>query len=277
MPAAIIHSRISTRSPAAGLRSSTPRRARSYPMRRLRAAKRWMATVPTVPTPRRILAAAKEPGLPIEQAFKRVRFAVNGATNKQQLPWESSSLTSDFSFFPGRGRRAARVTQASVRPTGAPSARAASRSVDAWKNELQRRPAPEAYEIVIRKTPWKPTKPILRSTQAPDSARVRAVFDRRRIMIAWYTAVLDTPASYQAFWRATATRILRRRRGACSSAHAIEHLGVPKSRASVPACNRRKRNRNAPPDRRTRESRAKSTIHRRVLSYRLQSSMNRRI
>ena len=48
-----------------------------------------------------MLSFTKEPGLPVEQAFKRVRFAVNDATNRQQLPWESSSLTSDFSFFPG--------------------------------------------------------------------------------------------------------------------------------------------------------------------------------
>jgi caspase domain-containing protein len=166
-----------------------------------------------------ILAAAKEQGLPIEQAFKRVRYAVNSATNKQQLPWESSSLTSDFSFFPGSSGTP-QVTQASIRPTGAPAVRAASRSVDAWKRELQRRPAPEAYEIVIKEDSVEAYQAYLAlfSTQ-PDSARVRAVFDRRRVMIAWYTAVtLDTPASYQAFLAsygdtdlaATARRLLER-------------------------------------------------------------------
>src|SRR5215510_8797858 len=48
-----------------------------------------------------LLKVGQEEGLPIEQALKRVRLAVNDATNRQQTPWESSSLTSEFSFFPG--------------------------------------------------------------------------------------------------------------------------------------------------------------------------------
>ena len=166
-----------------------------------------------------ILAAAKEQGLPVEQAFKRVRFAVNSATNKQQLPWESSSLTSDFSFFPGPSE-APKVTQASVRPTGAPGARASTRSVDAWKRELMRKPPGEAYEIVVKEDSVEAYQAYLAlfSTQ-PDGARVRAIYDRRRVMIAWYAAVtVDTPAAYQAFLAsygdtdlaATARRLLER-------------------------------------------------------------------
>src|SRR5262245_50299468 len=45
------------------------------------------------------LNIAREPNLPIEQLFKRVRLEVNNATNGRQTPWESSSLTSDFYFF----------------------------------------------------------------------------------------------------------------------------------------------------------------------------------
>src|SRR5579871_6224378 len=48
-----------------------------------------------------LLSAAREPGLPIEQAFKRVRVAVNKATDGRQTPWESSSLTEDFRFIAG--------------------------------------------------------------------------------------------------------------------------------------------------------------------------------
>jgi len=44
---------------------------------------------------------AKEPGLLIEQALKKVRLAVHKATDGQQTPWESSSLTVNFSFIPG--------------------------------------------------------------------------------------------------------------------------------------------------------------------------------
>src|SRR5438093_7459638 len=45
------------------------------------------------------LNVAREPNLPIEQLFKRVRLQVNNATDGRQTPWESSSLTSDFYFF----------------------------------------------------------------------------------------------------------------------------------------------------------------------------------
>ena len=45
-----------------------------------------------------LLAAGKEQGIPIEETFKRVRLAVNKATEGRQTPWDSSSLTEDFSF-----------------------------------------------------------------------------------------------------------------------------------------------------------------------------------
>src|SRR5580693_2294159 len=46
-----------------------------------------------------LLSVAKQPNVPIEEAFKRVRVAVNQATDGRQVPWESSSLTADFRFF----------------------------------------------------------------------------------------------------------------------------------------------------------------------------------
>ena len=49
-----------------------------------------------------LLAAAKEPGIPIEETFKRVRVSVNKATDGRQTPWDSSSLTDDFSFLRAR-------------------------------------------------------------------------------------------------------------------------------------------------------------------------------
>ena len=51
-----------------------------------------------------------EPGLPIEQLLKRVRLDVSNATASQQFPWESSSLTVDFSSFPaGSGQEKTRL------------------------------------------------------------------------------------------------------------------------------------------------------------------------
>jgi hypothetical protein len=37
-----------------------------------------------------------EPGLKIEEVFKKVRVAVQAATNGEQVPWETTSLTGDF-------------------------------------------------------------------------------------------------------------------------------------------------------------------------------------
>lgn len=42
----------------------------------------------------------RTPGLPVEQVFKQVRIAVMERTANRQVPWESSSLTGDFYFFP---------------------------------------------------------------------------------------------------------------------------------------------------------------------------------
>lgn len=45
-----------------------------------------------------LLANIQTPGLPVEQLFKRVRIGVAEETQRVQVPWESSSLTSDFCF-----------------------------------------------------------------------------------------------------------------------------------------------------------------------------------
>lgn len=44
--------------------------------------------------------AMKQPGLQIEQVFKRTRIEVMERTGRQQVPWESSSLVGDFSLNP---------------------------------------------------------------------------------------------------------------------------------------------------------------------------------
>jgi len=47
----------------------------------------------------KLLEFMLSPGLSIEQVFKKVRIAVLEATNKEQVPWESSSLTGNFYFI----------------------------------------------------------------------------------------------------------------------------------------------------------------------------------
>ena len=45
-----------------------------------------------------LLEVMKEPGLAIEEVFKKVRNAVRAETKGKQIPWESSSLTGYFEF-----------------------------------------------------------------------------------------------------------------------------------------------------------------------------------
>jgi tetratricopeptide (TPR) repeat protein len=55
-----------------------------------------------------LLANIERPGTPIEEVFKRVRLGVRLDSNGGQIPWESTSLEADFSFFPdSAGRRTA--------------------------------------------------------------------------------------------------------------------------------------------------------------------------
>ena len=144
-----------------------------------------------------LLKIGQEPGLPIEQALKRVRLAVNDATNRQQTPWESSSLTTEFSFFP-----TGRATMASSGQLTTPAAaRSETRSVEAWQKELKSRSPRDAYETVIREDKVEAYQAYLALYPSQSlTPVVRTLVDRRREMIAWHDAVaLNTVASYQSF------------------------------------------------------------------------------
>ena len=81
------------------------------------------------------LKLAGEKNVPIEQLFKRVRLDVAGSTAGKQVPWESSSLTSDFTFF---GDTAVAATRA---PNRAPVVQTAS--------NLPSRSVQQAYDYVL--------------------------------------------------------------------------------------------------------------------------------
>ena len=81
------------------------------------------------------LRDAREPNVPIEQLFKRVRLDVNHATDGRQTPWESSSLTSDFYFFGDTG----------VAATGAP----VHSPVVQMASNLPNRSVRQAYDFVL--------------------------------------------------------------------------------------------------------------------------------
>ena len=142
-----------------------------------------------------LLTAARTPGLPIEQAFKQVRVAVNKATGGRQTPWESSSLTEDFKFVAATD---ARDANAALPPAAANTPK---RTVDQWKRDLQGKQPDAAHEMIV-------ADGTLEAYQAYDALfsksqfapEVREWIVRQSKMLAWKEAVLiNTAASYRSF------------------------------------------------------------------------------
>ena len=138
-----------------------------------------------------VLSVAREPNLTIEEAFKRVRVAVNKATDGRQIPWESSSLTSDFKFFADdKGAATAPKPKATM-----------VRSTDDWRGDLRGKEPKVAYELVIADDEVEAYQAFVELfAQSPFGPRVRLLLERRRLMLAWNNAVaINTAASFDAF------------------------------------------------------------------------------
>lgn len=111
---------------------------------------------PNSPFTTAFLREAREPGLPVEQVFRRIRLSVYDATSGIQIPWDTSSLITDFSFF--------------QRPAGSAPAQ----------------PAPAVAGAVPLAT--RPTPAALRAMSPADAYRTAIAWDRRDI----YRSALDT-------------------------------------------------------------------------------------
>jgi uncharacterized caspase-like protein len=134
-----------------------------------------------------LLAAAKEPGLSIEDTFKRVRVAVNKATDGRQTPWDSSSLTDDFRF---------------VGPAAAgPKLASATKTVEVWKRDLKGKPVEAANELIVADGTDEAYEAFaVLYAKTPRGLQARDWLDRHRRMKAWNNAViLNTAAGYRAF------------------------------------------------------------------------------
>lgn len=134
------------------------------------------------------LQLAREPNLPIEQLFKRIRLEVNHSTDGQQTPWESSSLTSEFYFF---GDTAVAATRP---PAHGPIIQTASnlpgRSVRQAYDYVLAEGSPEYYQEFINLFPHDPL-----------SDRIRWLLANLLEAAAWHRAVLaNTPLVYKAFY-----------------------------------------------------------------------------
>jgi len=140
-----------------------------------------------------VLSVAREPNVPIEEAFKRVRVAVSQTTEGRQIPWESSSLTTDFKFFPGdKGQQGTTAPKPSTTPV---------RSTDDWRRDLRGKEPKVAYDLVIADDSVAGYEAFtVVFTQSSYNPRVRSLLERRREMLAWNTAVtINTAASFATF------------------------------------------------------------------------------
>jgi len=185
-----------------------------------------------------LLQAAREPGLPIEEAFKRVRVAVNKATEGRQTPWDSSSLTEDFRFVA--------ATDASSANAG-PRPVVAKRSVDEWKRSLQGKPIEAANEIIVGDGSVEAYEAFISLYTAPPyGPQARQWLDLHNRMTAWNEAVLiNTVASYQAFLdhypdsdlTATARKLIERLRNRpiLTPVVAAANAAIPAVNAALPA------------------------------------------
>lgn len=133
------------------------------------------------------LRLARQPNVPIEQFFKRVRLLVNDTTDGRQTPWESSSLTGDFYFFGD---------------TAVASTKAAPVKVAYTPQALRSRPQRDAYEYVIAEDSVEYYEEFIRLYPAdPMLIRIRSLLAAKIMSIAWYNAVLaNSPLAYQAFY-----------------------------------------------------------------------------
>jgi caspase domain-containing protein len=139
-----------------------------------------------------LLSAAREPGVPIEEAFKRVRVAVNKATEGRQTPWDSSSLTEDFRFIAGTGIDAANA---------GPKPVIIKRSTEEWRHQLQGKPVEAAHEIVVADGTVEAYEAFVALyTDGRFALEARTWLDLHRRMAAWNEAVLiNTAVSYRGF------------------------------------------------------------------------------
>jgi hypothetical protein len=175
-----------------------------------------------------LLAAAKEPGLSIEDTFKRVRVSVNKATEGRQTPWDSSSLTDNFVFF-GSGNSAPR--QAATR-----------RTVVEWHRELQGKPVEIANELIVADGTEEAYQAFVEMfAQPPFGPQAREWLDRHHRMVAWNNAViLNTAAAYRGFMAeypdsdltATARKLEERLRYRPNFAASLAAVGASPSGAS---------------------------------------------
>ena len=121
-----------------------------------------------------LLDSMRQPGLKIEDVFKRARVGVMSDSGAQQVPWDNSSLTGDFYFVPSGATAAVApaqpaVTAAPEKPSAKPqtSTEAKPDSQPAKPQPTRREPAREKPTQLAMGSVPKPTAPPPASKPTP--------------------------------------------------------------------------------------------------------------
>jgi hypothetical protein len=177
-----------------------------------------------------LLAAAREPA-PIEETFKRVRLAVNKATEGRQTPWDSSSLTEDFRF--------------SGPAIAGPKLAAVKRTVEEWKTDLKGKPVEVANQMIVADGTDESYEAFVSLyPQTPFGVQALDWLNRHRRMVAWNNAILaNTASGYRSFLAqfpdsdlsATARKLEERLRNRPETAAVATPVSLPATNVALAA------------------------------------------
>jgi hypothetical protein len=142
------------------------------------------------------LRIGREPNLPIEQFFKKVRNVVNDVTEGKQTPWESSSLTSDFYFFGDTAVAAAKTVDPALQANAS-----ANRPTQIASNMRTRTPR-EAYNMTITEGSVEYYQQFVQVyPYDPFADHIRRLLAAKLLAAAWHGAVLaNSPLAYKNFY-----------------------------------------------------------------------------
>ena len=125
-----------------------------------------------------LLKVIGTPGLAVEEIFKRVRVAVSRASNGDQVPWESSSLTGDFYFVAppaGGAPEAMRTQPVKAAPDPTPEERGGVSYVMAMTTQALADPDYKSASVAILRE-----DEIVTGCRSPDEAKWACVISRSR-------------------------------------------------------------------------------------------------
>ena len=150
---------------------------------------------------RHLASAMSTPGLPIEEVFKRVRVAVRTESNKQQIPWESTSLEGEFSFRPASPKQALEAPKPPASVANNSGAGGAGMELALWE-EVKSSGAPSDLQLYLDKYPNGTFAAVAKRRLSTLPAQPTAPAPRPEVVaVAKPTVVAPPPSSAQALLR----------------------------------------------------------------------------